>query len=438
VAIRIRSNRAAIHRIAHENGRRIARKNGSRGSMTLQLAIILVPVVFGLMAFALDLGRLYLIRGELNQAASAMAMAAAAHLNGTEAATASAAGAANALNNSYNFGSIVVGQGNGFLNSPTPTLTFFADRADAVSGGAAVDGTMAQYVSVSLTADAPLTFGGLFSFGLSHTTSVAAFAVAGLSAPLCTACDIDVFAVAPVSGGVAPDFGFIQGTLYTFYFDCTGTPTPALLSGTTGPAVPYVLINGYNTGSSELEDQQLFQTGAQGLLPSAYSSTSLSCVAVNQAETLWGSSSGTTVTPGTCASGAKTSVEDALCGLSARLTGVLATFCQNNNDLATVSTQYSPDTDTTFYTAGNYTSYMGNNVRILTLPIVDALSTLNVQCFRQFLLEPDDATGDANNPADANGRFIAMYLGVVAPVKQGRFDGACGVSTGPGKVVLQQ
>lgn len=81
---------------------------------------------------------------------------------------------------------------------------------------------------------------------------------------------------------------------------------------------------------------------------------------------------------------------------------------------------------------------MGNNLRILTLPIVDGLSTLNVQCFRQFLLEPDDATGDANNPADANGRFIAMYLGVVAPVKQGRFDGACGISTGPGKVVLQQ
>jgi len=54
---------------------------GNRGAMTLQLAIILVPVMFGLMGFAIDLGRLYLIRGELNQAASAMAMAAAAQLN---------------------------------------------------------------------------------------------------------------------------------------------------------------------------------------------------------------------------------------------------------------------------------------------------------------------------------------------------------------------
>lgn len=270
MAIRIRSN-----------------PSGQHGSMTVQLAIILVPVLFGLMAFAIDLGRLYLIRGELNQAASAMAMAAAAQLNGTAAATGSAAAAANALINSYNFGSIVVGQGNGFLNSATPTLTFFAARADAVSGGAPVDGTMAQYVSVSLTADAPLTFGGLFSSLLSHTTSVAAFAVAGLSAPLCTACDIDVFAVAPISGGVAPDFGFVAGDLYTFYFDCTGAPTPAVLASTDSTAVPYVLINAYNTSSSELEDQQLFQTGAQGLLPSPYSSISLSCVAVNQAETLW-------------------------------------------------------------------------------------------------------------------------------------------------------
>ena len=53
--------------------------------MSLQLLVILVPVIFGLMGFALDLGRLYLIRGELNQAANAMALAAAAQLNGATA-----------------------------------------------------------------------------------------------------------------------------------------------------------------------------------------------------------------------------------------------------------------------------------------------------------------------------------------------------------------
>ena len=54
-----------------------------RGSLSLQLLVVLVPVFFGLMGFALDLGRLYLIRGELNQAASSMALTAAGKLIGT-------------------------------------------------------------------------------------------------------------------------------------------------------------------------------------------------------------------------------------------------------------------------------------------------------------------------------------------------------------------
>ena len=39
-------------------------RTAQRGSMSIQLAVILVPVVFGLMGFALDLGRPYLVRGE--------------------------------------------------------------------------------------------------------------------------------------------------------------------------------------------------------------------------------------------------------------------------------------------------------------------------------------------------------------------------------------
>ena len=51
--------------------------------MSLPLLVIMVPVLFGMMGFALDLGRLYLVRGELHQAANAMALSAAAQLNGT-------------------------------------------------------------------------------------------------------------------------------------------------------------------------------------------------------------------------------------------------------------------------------------------------------------------------------------------------------------------
>jgi len=50
------------------------------------MLVLLVPVIFGLMGFALDLGRMYLIRGELTEAAQAMATAAASRLIGTETA----------------------------------------------------------------------------------------------------------------------------------------------------------------------------------------------------------------------------------------------------------------------------------------------------------------------------------------------------------------
>jgi hypothetical protein len=56
--------------------------------------------------------------------------------------------------------------------------------------------------------------------------------------------------------------------------------------------------------------------------------------------------------------------------------------------------------------------------------------------FRQFLVMPAEG-GVAINPDDPNGRFVAMYIGSVAPVKQGRFDG-CQQSAGPGKVILHQ
>ncbi len=57
-----------------------------------------------------------------------------------------------------------------------------------------------------------------------------------------------------------------------------------------------------------------------------------------------------------------------------------------------------------------------------------------VQGFRQFLLQPlQNQAGIASN--DLNGRFGATYLGVKFPIKQGRF-GDCGITNGPGKVVL--
>ncbi len=422
------------------------RRHPNAGGMTLQLAIILVPVIFGFMGFAIDLGRMYLIRGELNQAATAMALAAAAKLNSTTAAAGTAIAAANATldtslgaGNKYNFGSLAVGQGDALLTSTVYSPGFFANLADALaavgqSGDSASDGSLARHVTINLTADAPLFFWSMFSFGQSRKAPIAGAAVAGWSAPVCTACGIEPFAIPRQDrGDTDPDnFGFVAGTLYTLGYQCNGAPVPAPLAGTVTPRIPYLILDRFNIASAVAEDQQLYQIGAQGLIPSP--NPLLACARILGAENIWA-----TAAPRNCGNATpNTSVQAAMCGLSSRLSADVPASCTNITDVATLSASYPVDTDTTSLI--DYTAYQGDNRRIMTLPIVETLAidgSMTVAGFRQFLFEPNSGA-TSNTPSDFNGRFVAMYLGTVAPVRQGRFDGGCGITSGPGKVVLNQ
>ena len=427
----------------------------NRGALTIQFLLILVPVVLGMMGFAIDLGRMYLIRGELNQAASAMAIAAASKLNGTIIATDTATATANATlddsladANRYNFGSLIVGQGNALLTSTVQQPQYFQNVSDAFAAvgqpgnGTSGDGTTAHHVVVNLAADSPLTFWSLLSLGQSRKTSIAGAAVAGLSAPVCTACGIEPFAVAAVDITDTVNWGYVPGTVYTLGYMCS-PGTAALLTGTTA-LVPYLIINRYNTSLAFTEDQQLFRTGAQGLLPST--TPAIGCAIIDTPESVW-------VSATTQACGAATpnaSVEEAMCGLAQRMTdSTQITACNNVvADLGDISGDYAQDPDTTSET--DYTTYQGNGKRLLTLPIVNALSTtagtMLVVGFRQFLLEPtttSTTSPQANVPTDGDGRFVAMYVGSVAPVKQGSttevgLNLSCGITSGPGKVVLFQ
>jgi len=436
--------------------------------MSLQLLVVMVPVLFGMMGFAIDLGRLYLIRGELNQAANAMALAAAAQLVGTSASLDNATAAAqqsldntNSLANKYNFGSLVIGQTTGNLTSTVNDPAFFATVADATgaSGGTGTqaDGTTARHVRIGLTADAPLLFWGTLSAGQSRKTPIAAQATAGISAPLCTACGIEPFAIAALNASDPVNFGFgdpASGTLYTFAFECTSTGTgtgPAALAGT---VVQYAIINRYDTANASLDEtQQLYKSGAQGLVASpdpnpTGSAVPLACAGINDAaEAIWASA-----VPAACNTivGPSASVAEALCGLYSRFDNLAPpAACTNDvTDFANLSALYQPDTDLVAGTADFYTSYTGNRRRIVTIPIVNVLAsspaaTMNVLGFRQFLLEPNP-DGSYLNPADPFGRFVVQYIGSPAPIRQGWFDDHFGlgcpvpVASGPGKVVLHQ
>lgn len=424
--------------------------------MSVQLLVILVPVLFGLMGFAIDLGRLYLIRGELNQAANASALAAAAQLAGTAASADTninnaAQQAINPTNgNMYNFGGTVI---------PAVSINCFTTLADASANnqGATTDCAAAPpvFVQASISAPAPLLFWRLLPGGETGTTTVASYAVAGMSAPLCTGCGIVPFAVlAPdPSGADGTDWGFAPNSLYTFYYSCSGT-APTTLAGA---PVPYVILNRVDANFDESD--QMFRQGAQGIQGAATTttnpnaclantSTPFSCVNIGDIEQIPASGLATPVACNAVTVG--TDVTSALCGIESRLDASFPTNCITDvTDFASLSAGFQPDIDPAYYS--DYSGYSGNGRRLITVAVVSAMPTdtscsagMTVLGFRQFLVNPP-ADGTTFSPTDPNGRFVALYVGSVAPIPQGWFDSryapscsAAGTVVGPGKVVLHQ
>jgi Flp pilus assembly protein TadG len=435
-----------------------------RGAMSIQFAVILVPVVFGMMGFALDLGRLYLVRGELNQAAAAAAVAAANQLMGTSTSLdhASAVATQTIALNKYNFGSLTLGQDIGNLTSTVNDPAYFATVAGALGtdpNSASADGTTARHVQISVTADAPLLFWSLLSLGASRKTPIAAQALAGVSAPLCTACGIEPFAI-PAKDPTDPlNFGLgdpAADVHYTFYYNCTGT-TPLFLPNS-GQSSAYTIVNRYDAANTTVteETDQLFRLGAAGLMSSTTpnptgSPIPLGCVGIGDTlEAVWNSPTFSAVPPACSGAQLPPVAGAALCGLYSRFdnqttppacTTAVTTY-------AALSAAIQPDTDTVTGQGDIYSAYFGNGRRVITVPVVDALAPnaatpMAVLGFRQFLVQPNP-DGTFLNPSDGNGRFVATYIGSPMPVKQGYIDDRFGqscpapVTSGPGKVVLHR
>jgi Flp pilus assembly protein TadG len=429
------------------------------GSVSLQLLVVMVPVFFGFMGFAIDLGRLYLIRGELNEAADAMALAAAQQLIGSTAANTLVQDVlpppvGNGPTYNYNFGALTLGVPVGNLSS-TFTPTCFDTVTDAVAGNNGTsDCSTATAVQVTVSATAPLLFWGLLPVAQSGTTSVAAQAIAGMSAPLCTGCGSVPIAVGALNTADPLNFGFdpTMSTVYTLYYACVGSPVPAPLAGA-NVSTPYALINRYDTASVlPTEGDQLFQYNALGLTSTTDATpntctvaptTPFACINVGDCEQFWVSAA-----ERSCSTGAANpSVEAALCGLYSRLdipsnAGICSSVVP---DLAALSPAAIPDTDLTPSETPPYSAYLGNGRRLITVAVVDGLgATMTVLGFRQFLIEPNP-DGTFFTPSDPSGRVPALYVGYPAPMSTGWFDtrfagAVCPVGSfsGPGKVVLHQ
>jgi Flp pilus assembly protein TadG len=422
----------------------IRRRTSQCGATALQILVILVPVLFGLIGFAIDLGVMYVAKGELKTAANSMALAAAQQLIGTDTATDAAAAAAlltvqNGANvgNKYDFNGLAIGQTNGNIESIVPPPAYYSTAASAIAaagngGVGAAGGAQAKYVVSTVTGQIPLVFWNFLPIVTSRNITIVATAVAGISAPLCTACSIEPFAVAAVDQTDTTDFGYTLNELYSFTYLCTGTPAPPILAGA-AQEINYVLLNRLdpNAVAFPSEDSQLFRASAGGL--PGNTNSAVACFFVNNTELIWANAA-----PVACSAAVPAAdVIDAMCGLDTRFEVPTNPACLAITSFDTLSTSYAPDTDLNTYTT--YTDYTGDGRRIVTIPIVDAISAtgnMTVLGFRQFLVMPNSGA-TALSPDDQYGRFIGMYIGSVAPVKQGRFDG-CQQTAGPGKVVLHQ
>ena len=416
------------------------RQRSQSGQSLVYVAILLAFVLFGFLGFAVDLGRLYLIRGELHVAAESMALAAAQQLIGTNAAEESAQAAIDLTQaaggeNRFNFGGSAIGEEGGILASEIGDLELFATYNDAVGEdtGTTVGSSDARYLHVRVRADAPLTFWQFLPVGKAGITSIETAAVAGVSQPLCAACGIEPLAIAPIDTEDATDFGFVRGLKYTFYSQCTG-PAPQPLAGATSP-VQYTLLNRTLEDASD-GDQQVFKLLAGGIPAPTFpvsEESNLACPTIGTTELRLPS-----VSVAACnALNRGTIVRDTLCGLNALLNPTPHPFCESITDVSTLIESFPPDSN--IDSLDDYLEYTGNRRRTLTVAVVDSLpfavtGSMNVLGFRQFLLEPNPDSTELN-PTDPVGRFVALYIGFPAPLKQGQF-GSCGITQGPGKVVL--
>ena len=418
--------------------------NSARGAAALQLLIILIPVLFGLIGFAVDLGMMYSVKGELKSGAAAMALAGAQQLIGTDAATSAAGTAIQATSNNYYFHGAPIGETAGTQVSTISDPSYYTSAAEAIassSGGAA--SAQSKYVRISVTGQVPLTFWSFMPLvNGTRNATVAATAVAGISPPLCLACGIEPVAVAALNQGDSTDFGFTAGVKYSLTFLCTAgasSPAPAPLAGA-AQVVNYLLLNRFDPGATVFTDEasQAFQDGAGGL-PGTTSNAacpagqSCACFRVNNTEMIWASA-----TVASCAAAQVPRVITAsLCGLDARFESSPQDACSAIPSVGALAGIYSPDSDTNDY--DTYSDYTGRGRRVITVPVVDTLNatgSMTILGFRQFLLIPAQGTFNIN-PGDPYGRFVALYIGSVMPVAQGRFDG-CQQTAGPGKVVLHQ
>jgi Flp pilus assembly protein TadG len=179
----------------------------SRRGVVLIWTALLIFAMLGMLGLGIDLGRMYIVKGELQNYTDAAAFAAAMELNGLDSGLTRARTAASDLPNKWDFGTKQ-------LMSTERTVSFAETSSGSWSTAPAnSDIPDIAYVRVGARVDVPLYFAP--AVGAGYTTSVAAETVAGKETSSSVAPG-NLLPMAPMAPNAADpvNFGFAFGESY--------------------------------------------------------------------------------------------------------------------------------------------------------------------------------------------------------------------------------
>jgi hypothetical protein len=354
--------------------------------------------VFGVAGLAMDIGRMFIVRNEVQIYCDAAAVAAAQVLDGTNAGIALAGSTVAASTNQWNFGTTSVS---------SPTVTF----ATAAAGPWVVNPNPAtgySYLRITATAQVPLYFLPLVT-GQS-TFAVISSAVAGQ------------VSINSLSGGLAPytavstqstgpNFGLNAGNSYTIHW-----PT----------------FNGNRAGCGVANPDLCFNSPPC----SGDSATSLTAVVANwgsQYHGYWGSDSASVI-----AAEVMDAIQLAPVSVGTNIDPLL-TPGDKQAEADYLDQRASQDTDTSKNTSAAYlASPSHNGRRLLPVAIVDPVDPThtNVIGYGVFLLLANGSPSDYyKKNTNGNSPYCAIYVG---SYNIGSSGAGVGSSTGASTVRLVQ
>ncbi|PWU11750.1 MAG: hypothetical protein C5B51_02015 [Terriglobia bacterium] len=374
---------------------RIERTRRRRGFVLVTMALTSVGI-FGMIGLAVDFGRIFIVKNEMQVYCDSAAVAAALMLDGTNTGLARAGAAVAASTNKWDFGTTGV-------NGPSVA---FAQAATGPWVANPIPATGYSYAQVTATAPVQLYFLPVVT---GQSNLVVSSAAAAGQVP-----------ISSLGRGVAP---------YTAVSTNTTGPTFGLVAGNSYD-IHWPTYNGNRAGCGPANPLKCFNSNP---CPGDPNSSLIAVVSYwgSQYHGYWGSNSNSQI-----AAEVINAVQLAPVALGTNLDPLL-TPGNKQSEANYLDQRASQDTDTSDNTPASYLASANHNGRrLLPVPIVDPVDPThtNVIGYGQFLLLANGAQSNYyKKNANGNSPYCALYVG---PYNIGSGGPGTGGTTGASAVKL--